>query len=173
MVSLSLNLKVKFVPVHAMRVYRWSRGVVPHVLTLGARCRQMVNITPLPLYFREKLDTHWTGDIPNPRAHLDVLRKKYIASVRFRTPDRPSLCQVCIPTTLSRPIISVCAGSNVGQLVSNALTRERSWHNWYTTLELTCNERGESRYSPVSIVDLLAENSTTNLPNTSRKCYNS
>jgi len=127
----------------------------------------MADITPLPLYSREKLDTHWIGDGLSPRARLDVLRKKYIFPVRIRTPDLPSPSQVSIPTTLSRPIILGCARSNIGWLVVNAVTRERFWHNWCTTPELTCNDREESRYSSVSIVDVLADTSTKKLPNTS------
>jgi len=43
------NNKGKVVPVHAMKIYRRSRGIAPLILNLGTRLRWVVNFTPQPL----------------------------------------------------------------------------------------------------------------------------
>ena len=43
----------KVVPVHALKVYRRSRGIAPFILHLDIRYRRMVNFTYRPLYPRE------------------------------------------------------------------------------------------------------------------------
>ena len=44
--------------VHAMKVYKWNRGIAPLVLNLGARWRRVVNITPRPIHCRN----HYCND---------------------------------------------------------------------------------------------------------------
>jgi hypothetical protein len=49
-----VKVKGKVFPVHAMRVYRGSRGIAPTILNLGTRWRWVVNFTPRPLYSWER-----------------------------------------------------------------------------------------------------------------------
>jgi hypothetical protein len=42
--------EVKAVPVHTMKAYRGSRGLVPLILNHGTIWRGMVNFKPRPLY---------------------------------------------------------------------------------------------------------------------------
>jgi len=37
-----------------LRAYGWSRSIAPLICNLGARWRQVVNVTPRLLYFRER-----------------------------------------------------------------------------------------------------------------------
>jgi hypothetical protein len=43
--------KGKIINVYAMKVYMWSRGIIPLMLDFGTRCRWVVNLTlpPLPV----------------------------------------------------------------------------------------------------------------------------
>jgi len=46
-------MKDKDVSVRAIRVYVWSKGIAPSILSLGVRWRYVVNITSWLLYHRE------------------------------------------------------------------------------------------------------------------------
>ena len=41
------------VPVHAMKLYRWNRGIPPFIFNLGTRWRWMTNSKPRLIFFRE------------------------------------------------------------------------------------------------------------------------
>jgi hypothetical protein len=68
----------------------WPRGWIEVALPfrdLGARRGWVVSTTPLPLYPRERPDTHCTGGWVGPRAGLDVCEKSHPTGIR--SPGRP------------------------------------------------------------------------------------
>jgi hypothetical protein len=64
--------RVKFVPVHALKAYRGSRGMAPLILNLGCRRRL---VAPAALSPEKNLGKQWKGRWVDPRTGLDNLEK--------------------------------------------------------------------------------------------------
>lgn len=73
--------KGKVIPLHAPKAYTGRRGTAPLILNIGARRRSVVNITPQPLYHRERKPAH----------------------IRQKAGTAPQ--QVCTPCTDSAPTV--------------------------------------------------------------------
>jgi hypothetical protein len=81
----------------AMKSYRGSRGMAPHILNLGTRWRWIANFTPRLFYSRRKEPRCFLNRrLGGPRNGLDIFekRKKSFAYRGILNPDRPtrSLC---------------------------------------------------------------------------------
>jgi hypothetical protein len=86
---------------------RGSRSTAPFILNVGTRRRWMVNFTSRPLYPRRITPVPISQEATlAPEPVLTVLeRKKSLASTAIRTPDRPAISPVSIPTTL--PVLAI------------------------------------------------------------------
>jgi hypothetical protein len=69
-----------------MKTNRYSTGIVPPILNLGTRRRQMVNFTPGRGPVSIELEAAWT---PEP-SWTSLEKRKFLAAAGIRTPDRPN-----------------------------------------------------------------------------------
>ena len=67
---------VKFTVEQATKAQRGSRGIdLLFLYNLGARCRWVFNVTPRPLYSRERPGTHCIGGLGGPQGRSGQVRK--------------------------------------------------------------------------------------------------
>jgi hypothetical protein len=82
----------------AVKVYWWSRGIVPLILYLVCVWKWVVSLTRCPLYRRE--GTHCpdrVGGRVGPGVVLGVLgKRKTLYICRDSTPDRPVRCLLAV-----------------------------------------------------------------------------
>ena len=74
-----------------MKAYGRSRRTALIILNFGTRWRWVVNITPRPLYPRQK-PLQFTGEYEGctPKPVWTIWRRQYLSTTRIRTPGRPS-----------------------------------------------------------------------------------
>jgi len=98
----------KAAPTHAMKVYRMSRGISPHIRNPDTRSGWVVSLTPRLLYplDRQLPGTHWIKGCKCPTAGLCTFRKrdKSPAPAGIQNPDCPACSLVTIVTELSQLI---------------------------------------------------------------------
>jgi hypothetical protein len=97
-----VNVKVKFTLEQAVKVQRWSRGIVLFFFNLGARWLWMVNATTRSLYSWER-ETRYPlyKRLGGPQSPSERVRK-ISPSTGIRSPDRPARNDA-IPTSCPGP----------------------------------------------------------------------
>jgi hypothetical protein len=80
--AIGRQIKVKLVPVPAMKAYEGSGGIAQFFLNFGTRRRWVVTYTTRPLYALERASgTHRIGGWVEPRAGLKGLVRENLSTL--------------------------------------------------------------------------------------------
>lgn len=83
---MQLQPQSKLVPVHNLKAYRRSRGIAPHIRTVGSRGRWVISFTPRQVLPHKERSTHWIGEENHLLSHCRKLQL-YILIISLDSPN--------------------------------------------------------------------------------------
>jgi len=84
--------KGNILSVQTIQAYRGSRGIAPHILSLGTKWKGVVNFAPRLLYIRKRTRYHWKEGWVGCRARLGVLYNGQTDNLQPVPAVQPSTC---------------------------------------------------------------------------------